>query len=207
MEKEIVVWIDEAWRWPWAGPVVAAVFCFNKSFRWKRIFTKQLKDSKKLNSKSREKIYEEILELSQKWNICFWLGIVDNHVIDEINIRNANKLAMEKALEDLFYKIDKNLIKEIIVDWNDKYKFNNNYIPTNFLIWWDNLINEIKAASIIAKVFRDNLMVWYSKIYPNHWFELHKWYWTKKHQDALDKFWPSWIHRKSYAPIKKCLDL
>ncbi|MBP8016988.1 ribonuclease HII, partial [Candidatus Gracilibacteria bacterium] len=135
----------------------------------------------------------------------FETGIVSNKIIDKINIRLANKLAMEKALKKLFSKINFNCYKEILVDGNDNYEFKNINIKTKFIIKGDDKIDEIKAASIIAKVTRDNLMCKYSFVYSNFSFNLHKGYGTKKHQEELKRFGITSIHRKSFKPVKKIL--
>lgn len=204
--NKIIIWIDEAGRWPWAWPVVASVFCFSSNFKKELIYIiNKLKDSKKLSSKKREEIFSELEKLKKAKKVFFETGIVSNKIIDKINIRLANKLAMEKALKKLFSKINFNCYKEILVDWNDNYEFKNINIKTKFIIKWDDKIDEIKAASIIAKVTRDNLMCKYSFVYSNFSFNLHKWYGTKKHQEELKRFWITSIHRKSFKPVKKIL--
>ncbi len=201
--KKYIIWIDEAGRWPWAGPVVAAVFCFDLKYRKNIKFIKTLKDSKKLSSKKREGIFDELTKLKEDKKVFFETWIVSNKIIDKINIRNANKIAMEQALKKLFLRINENQIKEVLVDWNDNYVFKKIYIKTKFIIRWDDKIDEIKAASIIAKVTRDNLMCKYGLKFKNFSFDMHKWYGTKKHQEELNKFWITQIHRKSFKPIKK----
>jgi ribonuclease HII len=89
-----------------------------------------------------------------------------------------------------------------LIDGNDNYTFLDIKVKVKFVVKWDTLIDEIKAASIIAKVFRDYVMDCYSLVYPDYGFDLHKWYGTKKHMEALKKYWVVWIHRKSYKPIK-----
>lgn len=206
------IWIDEAWRWPWAWPVVACSLCFNPKKLPSKEFLQTLNDSKKLSEKKREEIFEKIIEFSNETipQIYFWVWVVDNFIIDEINIRQANKKAMGRSLIELYRKLNiplENKKTEIFIDWKDNYVFEDFWVKPSFIIRWDSKILEISAASIIAKVFRDKLMDTYSLIYPSLWFEKHKWYWTKKHIEAIlkkDKI--TWIHRISYKPIKNILE-
>lgn len=197
-----IIWIDEAWRWPWAWPVVAWVFVFLK----KNLIINKLKDSKKLSKIKREEIYSELQILKKDWICLFEIWIIDSSIIDEIWIKKANKLAMEQALFKLFKKM-KNIPKYLIqIDWKDNYIFENVENKVEFIVKWDDKIDEIKAASIVAKVFRDELMSEYDIKYPNYGFSRHAWYGTKIHQEAIKKLGICAIHRKSFAPIKNQLD-
>lgn len=203
------IWIDEAWRWPWLWPVVACSFAFNDIKKIDKNLLEKIKDSKKINEKLRENIFEELIKLSNLKDplVYFWIWIVDNYTIDELNIKQANKEAMRRSLIEILRKIDKNKINRVLVDWNDNYKFEDIQINPIFIVWWDDKVIEISRASIIAKVFRDKLMDTYSLLYPDLWIEKHKWYWTKKHTEYLtDKSKITWIHRLSYKPIKNILD-
>ena len=203
------IWIDEAWRWPWLGCVSACSLCFNpENMPWKK-FLDKINDSKKLTEKNREDIYKELIKMSTWDNpqVFFGVWIVDNYVIDEINIKQANKEAMRRSLVELLRKIDNTKISSIVIDGRDNYKFEELEKDPIYIVWWDWKVVEIWAASIIAKVFRDKLMHTYSELYPELWIESHKWYWTKKHRDFLtwkDKI--TWIHRLSYKPVKKILE-
>jgi len=203
------IWIDEAWRWPWLWAVVACALCFDPSNPPDTVFLEQINDSKKLTEKKREKLYKELIQLStwEKPQVFFWVWVVDNYVIDEINIKQANREAMRRALIELLRKIPHDQITTVMIDWNDNYKFEELTKQPIFIVWWDGKIVEIWAASIIAKVFRDQLMVTYSSLYPGLWIENHKWYGTKKHRDFLsDKWKVTWIHRMSYKPVKAILE-
>lgn len=203
------IWIDEAGRWPWLWPVVACSLSFNPENPLEEDFLKRLNDSKKLTEKRREKLYKELIEFSRWKNpkIFFWVWVVDNFIIDEINIRQANREAMRRSLLELLRKIDNDRISWVFVDWNDNYKFEELKKDPVFIIGWDWKVKEIGAASIIAKVFRDNLLVTYSALYPDLWIENHKWYGTKKHRENLTKKSEiTWIHRLSYKPVKKVLE-
>ena len=155
----------------------------------------QLNDSKKLSSSKREKIYNELMNVDSKVISAF--AVIDEVVIDKINILRATHMAMAKAssnlsIEPSFVIIDGMPIKD--------FPFNNESI-----IKGDSKSLSIAAASVIAKVERDRIMLNYSKEYPEYKFEKHKGYGTKLHLDALKKFGPCKIHRKSFAPVKKFL--
>lgn len=220
------IWIDEAGRWPWAWWVVAASFCLNPKNSPSKEFINTLNDSKKLTEKKREKIFSEIIKLSETPlnlplekgeikkgpKIFFWIWVVDNFYIDEFGIKNANKEAMRRSILEIKRKIKyENIWKEfkidVFIDWNDNYIFEELEKKPIFIVWWDAKIVEISWASIIAKVFRDKLMKTYALLYPNLWLENHKWYGTKKHKNYLSNFWKiTWIHRQSYKPVKKILE-
>ena len=207
-KNKYIIWIDEAGRGPWLWPVSACSLCFNpKNFPSKE-FINKLNDSKKLTEKKREEIYKELIEMSRwkKPQIFFWVWIVDNFMIDEINIRQANREAMRRSILELSRKISFRKI-EILIDWRDNYDFEELKKRPTYIIWWDWKIPEIWAASIIAKVFRDKLLIQYSTLYPDLWIENHKWYWTKKHSNNLVKKEDiTGIHRLSYKPVKNILE-
>jgi len=203
------IWIDEAWRWPWLWAVVACALCFHPENTPDKELLNQINDSKKLTEKKREKLYSQLIELSRWENpqVYFWVWVVDNYVIDEINIKQANKEAMRRALVEILRKIPNDEISTVMIDGNDNYKFEELKKKPIFIIWWDGKVTEIWAASIIAKVFRDQLMTTYSSLYPELWIENHKWYGTKKHREFLsDKWKVTWIHRTSYKPVKAILE-
>ena len=208
------IWIDEAWRWPWLWVVVAAAFSVNPENPPESNFLEKLNDSKKLSEKNREKIFSEIIELS-RWDepkVFFWVWVVDNFFIDEKNIKQANREAMRRAIIEIkrkieFFNYGKELKIDVFIDWNDNYTFEELDRKPIFIIGWDAKVPEISAASIIAKVFRDDLMKSYALLYPDLWLEKHKWYWTKFHKDYLKN--PTkitWIHRLSYKPVKETLE-
>ena len=185
-----VAGVDEAGRGPLAGPVVAAAVILPEEFS-----SNQLNDSKKLSSSKREKIYNELMNVDSKVISAF--AVIDEVVIDKINILRATHMAMAQAssnlsIEPSFVIIDGMPIKD--------FPFNNESI-----IKGDSKSLSIAAASVIAKVERDRIMLNYSKEFPEYKFEKHKGYGTKLHLDALKKFGPCKIHRKSFAPVKKFL--
>jgi len=192
------IWVDEAWRGPWAGPVVAAAFCFDPSNPISKNIISQINDSKKLTEKKREQLYPILVEKG-----LFWVGVVDNYVIDNINIRQANKEAMRRAIVELKRKIPKKSQLIVEIDWRDNYVFDELKNQPSYIVWGDGKVTEIWAASIIAKVFRDKLMVAYSTLYPKFGFETNAGYGTKKHKDHLLEPWDiTGIHRASYKPVQ-----
>jgi ribonuclease HII len=206
-----VAGLDEVGRGPLAGPVVAAAvvlqisndkFLIQKqfqSFKFKELFKNlklkiknlQLRDSKKLTPKKREELYQLLIRCPLvEWGI----GRVSEKVIDRINILEATKLAMEKAINNLKYKVD-----FLILDGNFKLDLP---IPQKAIIKGDEKVFSCAAASILAKVTRDRLMVKYDKKYPQYGFLKHKGYPTKHHIKMLKKYGLCQIHRKSFRPVK-----
>lgn len=181
--------IDEAGRGCLAGPVVAAacVIPFN-------IYIEGVNDSKQLTAHRRESLFEF---LSSHPEIFVGVGIVEPEEIDRINIFQASILAMLKAVKALSVSPDFLLV--------DGLKLPHPFTPTQKIIKGDTLSQSIAAASVIAKVTRDRLMVdEYHKIYPDYSFDRHKGYGTAIHLEALNKHGPCPIHRRSYAPVKNC---
>lgn len=188
---KFVVGLDEAGRGPLAGPVVAgAVMVRNFKFE---IF-KKINDSKKLSEKQRNYFYEVITnDKDIKWGI----GIVSEKVIDKINILEATKLAMQKALRQAQGKLNGN-IDFLLLDGNFKI---NSSIPQKSIIKGDQKVVSISSASIIAKVTRDRIMEKYHKKYPHYQFDKHKGYGTQLHIKMIKKFGACPIHRKSFRPV------
>lgn len=174
--------IDEAGRGPLAGPVIAAAVILPEN-----IFIPNLKDSKKLSPKKRDILYEEIKSKA----LAFGIGISDEKCIDEINILNATKKAMEQAVNSIKIKPD--------ILFIDAVKLDDVSIPQVQIIDGDNLSVSIAAASIIAKVTRDRLIMEYDSIYPQYGFAKHKGYGTKEHIEAIKKYGICPIHRISFT--------
>lgn len=181
----LIAGVDEAGRGPLAGPVVAGAVIL-KRFD----FESRIDDSKKLTRKCRETAYREILKKS----VCS-VGMVDEKTIDAINIYQATRLAMERAIGGLKIPPD-----YILIDGNIKL---NTPHPSKSIIRGDSKSMSIAAASIIAKVTRDSLMREYDSLYPAYGFKTHKGYPTRRHKEALMRYGPSPIHRYSYAPVKE----
>lgn len=178
--------LDEAGRGPLAGPVVACAV----SIRGPKPRIRNIKDSKQLTAKQREEIYGELIKHP---GVDWGVGIVSERMIDKINIFEATKLAMAKAVNDLHSKAD-----FLILDGNFKIRSN---IPQKPIIKADNKVFSCSCASIIAKVTRDRLMERYDKKYPVYCFASHKGYPTKLHRAMIKKYGPSAIHRKSFTLI------
>lgn len=199
-----VIGLDEAGRGPLAGPVVAAAVNFKSILNDK--FLKQIKDSKKMTAKAREEVYKILV--SHK-NIEWGVGIVSEKIIDKINILQATKLAMTRAILDLkkkkryYHKLADRSIYDalffLLIDGN--FKLNKIKISQKSIIKGDQKVFSISAASIIAKVTRDRLMQKYHKKYPQYGFDKNKGYGTKAHFANLEKFGSCKIHRKTFWPI------
>lgn len=202
-EKSLIIWVDEAGRGAWAGPVVAGA-CVFVSQRPK--FYRELNDSKKLSPQKRERLFDEIISAAKWWKIIYEVGIVDSTIIDRVGIREANKLAMEQAMKGIFAQIPPDQIWKIQIDGRDNYRFHGiDPEMIEYIVRWDSFIKEIQAASIIAKVTRDRAMREYAEQFPNYGFEQHKGYGTRLHAHCLEAHWPILIHRQSYTPIKNLI--
>lgn len=193
--------IDEVGRGPLAGPVVAAAVIINEKLIGDEEKFKNIKDSKKLSAKQREKWREILIGTNEiKWGI----GIVSEKIIDKINILEATKLAMLKAINDLICRTD-SIAKRgepdfLLIDGNftlDIPDLNQKAVPQG-----DSKIISIAAASIVAKAARDRIMIQYHKKYPQYGFEKHKGYGTAMHIEMIKKYGPCAIHRRSFEPIK-----
>lgn len=178
--------VDEVGRGPLAGPVVVAAVILPLNLRIKGI-----NDSKKLSLKKRNELYKIILNEALAVNVSF----IDERVIDEINIYEATKKGMLEAISGLKIKPEHVLI--------DAMPLRELAIAHTSIIHGDALSASIGAASIIAKVIRDEYMDKMDIKYPNYGFKHHKGYCTKEHLEALEKYGPCEIHRKSFAPVKK----
>lgn len=177
----IVCGVDEAGRGPLAGPVCAAAVILPPNME-----IPGLNDSKKLTDKRRRELVPVIKECALAYGIAF----ADEKEIDDINILQATYLAMERALAQLSVKPDLALI-----DGNRAKDFG---MPVRTVVHGDSLSASIAAASVLAKVTRDDLMLEMAAIYPQYGFDVHKGYGTKAHYSALSQFGPCQIHRKSF---------
>lgn len=180
---EIIAGVDEAGRGPLAGPVVAAAVILSDDK------IEGLNDSKKLSAKKRETLFTEINEKVKSIGI----GIVGEKEIDKLNILVATQKAMQIALGKLNQKPTLALI--------DGYGLPNQVIKNKGIIKGDTKVEAIMAASIIAKVTRDSLMMEYNIVFPEYGFDKHKGYGTKQHMEALNQFKATPIHRKSFKPV------
>ena len=182
---KFVCGVDEAGRGPLAGPVCAAAVILNEEIEG-------LNDSKKLSEKKREALFDVIKEKALSYSIAF----ASVEEIEECNILNATYLAMNRAIEGLNVKADFALI-------------DGNRVPTGITVPCETVVKgdakscSVAAASILAKVTRDRLMLEEDKKYPQYNFKKHKGYGTKEHTDAILKYGLSHIHRPSF--LKKLL--
>lgn len=209
---DFVIGIDEAGRGPLAGPVVASAAVFkNKEVQvagyelWDLV-----RDSKTLSEKQREKMFDFVHEYFH-----VGVGICDHKTIDRINILEAAFLAMKAALSDLQKNLTSNSSpckgeeksmsfrtsrKIVLIDGNKKIP--NLSLEQKAIVNGDKYVKSISAASIIAKVTRDRIMLEMHAKYPEYNFAKHKGYGTKMHFEKLEKNGPCEIHRKSFAPVK-----
>lgn len=183
MEPEIIVGMDEAGRGSWAGPVVAAAVLLPVRTR-----LKGLRDSKLLTPSARDRLFEKIILLCP-----YGIGTASELEIDQFGLLHATFLAFKRAFDSLPIKVDK-----ILIDGRDKFSFP---VPHESIIRGDQKIRSISAASILAKVTRDRIMIEYARTYPHYDFQVHKGYGTAGHQKALHEHGPCVIHRHSFAPI------
>jgi len=187
---EIIAGVDEVGRGPLAGPVVTAAVILDPDNP-----VDGLNDSKKLSPKKREQLAVEIHEKALAW--CF--GRAEVEEIDQINILHATMLAMQRAVAGLTLKPTK-----VLVDGNRTPDFS---MPAEAIIKGDGKIAEISAASIIAKVCRDQEMCEMDDLYPGYGFIKHKGYPTSHHLAAIETLGVCAIHRRSFAPVQRQLNL
>jgi ribonuclease HII len=173
--------VDEVGRGPLAGPVVAAAVIFNNT-----TVIPKINDSKKLSEKIREKLFDEIVNKA----ICYGIGIVYQKEIDKINILQATLKAMQLAVAEL--TTTPNLI---LIDGNKSFA---SKIPTETIVKGDSKSFSIAAASILAKVTRDRMMIAEGKKYPEYLWAKNKGYGTREHIAAIKKFGITKLHRKSF---------
>ena len=186
--KLLIAGVDEAGRGPLAGPVVAAAVILDPQ---KHI--DGLADSKVLNERKRDSLFEAI----KIDTLCWSVGIATVEEIDELNILQATLLAMQRAINDLAIQPD-----EVLIDGNCLPKL---LMPAQVIVKGDSKVKAISAASIVAKVVRDKIMVDYHNLYPDYAFQFHKGYGTKQHLKEIDKFGFLPIHRKSFNPLRTIL--
>ncbi len=185
---KLIAGIDEVGRGPLIGPVVTAAVILPCDFYDERIM-----DSKKLSEKKRELLYDVIMENA----ISVGIGMSSNEVIDEINILEATKKAMLEAVSKLSVKPEFLLIDAVKLDTD---------IPSLSIIKGDAKSQSIAAASIIAKVTRDRMLIELDKEHPEYDFKHNKGYGTKKHIEAIYKYGILDSHRKSFEPIKSIIE-
>lgn len=181
----LIAGVDEVGRGPLVGPVVAAAVILPKGY-----YNEYIKDSKKLSEKKRNELFDIIMRDA----ISVSIGIKDNKVIDKENIYQATKLAMYDAINNLNVKPEYVLI--------DAMKLEDLSIPSKSIIKGDAKSESIAAASIIAKVTRDNMMYDLDKKFPEYGFKNHKGYPTKAHLDAIKKYGILDNYRFTFEPVR-----
>ncbi len=181
----LVCGTDEAGRGPLVGPVVAAAVILPENFE-----LEGLNDSKQLSEKKREKFFPIIKEKA----IAYGIGIVNAKIIDEINIYEASRLAMKKAISKMKVKPDYVL--------TDAMPIPDYPIPVKPIIYGDALSLSIAAASVLAKVTRDHILYELDKKYPEYELKNHKGYPTKRHLELLRKYGPTKEYRFTYKPVR-----
>ncbi len=181
----LVAGVDEAGRGPLAGPVVAAAVILDPI---KPI--EGLADSKILSERKRDSLFDIIKKYALSWSV----GMASVEEIDEFNILQATLLAMQRAVNGLAIQPD-----EALIDGN---RLPNLLIPAQAIIKGDSKVKAISAASILAKVERDKIMVDYHKKYPDFSFHLHKGYGTGQHLNEIEQFGFLPIHRKTFNPVR-----
>lgn len=186
----LIAGVDEAGRGPLCGPVVAAACILPKNYE-----LEGLNDSKQLTEKKREKFFE----ILQKEAISIGVGIVSASEIDEINILEASRKAMYIALNNL------SVTPEYIL--SDAMALNDIDIPSRPIIHGDALSLSIAAASVIAKVTRDHIMMELDKKYPEYNYKKHKGYPTKEHMELLKKYGVTEEYRMTYKPVRELLEV
>lgn len=190
MESRIIAGVDEAGRGPLAGPVVAAAVILPGNIQ-----LPGLRDSKKLTEKKREILFEEIQVHAVAWAV----GQASVEEITTLNILQASLLAMQRAVLSLSVAPE-----EVWVDGRDCPRLS---CSVKAIIQGDDLVPAISAASVMAKVTRDRLMVEYHQQYPEYGFNQHKGYPTSEHQMAIKTHGPCLLHRPTFAGVKEFLPL
>ena len=184
----LIAGIDEVGRGPLVGPVVTAAVILPKDY-----YDERINDSKKITEKKREMLYDVIMENA----ISVGIGMSSNEIIDEINILEATKKAMKEAIDNLNVKPEHLLIDAVKLDTS---------IPSTSIIKGDAKSQSIAAASIIAKVTRDRMMIELDKKYPEYGYAKHKGYPTKDHIEAVKKYGVKDFYRFTFAPINEIIN-
>ena len=185
----LIAGVDEVGRGPLAGPVVAAACIFDRD-----VDIVGIDDSKKLSEKKREQFFAEIKDKA----LAYGIGEASCEVIDEINILEATKLAMKRAIDEADKMLESKGRDRIQIVIFDAVKINDLKKEQMSVIKGDQTYFSVAAASILAKVTRDNLMKEYDKVYPEYGFASNKGYGTKAHYEGIKKAGITEIHRKSF---------
>jgi ribonuclease HII len=187
LHPEPLAGVDEAGRGPLAGPVVAAAVILDR-----KRFPRGLDDSKKLNAEARAELYARLRACA-----AIGVGIAEVEEIDRINIFQATMMAMARAVDAL--GLDPAMV---LVDGNHCPKWQR---PSKAIVSGDALCRSIAAASIIAKVTRDRMMIAYDDLHPGYGWRRNKGYGTADHREALGRLGPSPLHRRSFGPVAQLM--
>lgn len=179
--------LDEAGRGAWAGPLIAAAVIMPTNR-----YISGVRDSKKLSSRQRLRLYYEIIDQATCWSVA----CVTPAEIDQLGVHQANYLALSYALTHLERVPDLALVDGFLIP---------HYLPVQAVIGGDDLSYTIAAASIVAKVTRDRLLSMLHTQEPRYGFAQHKGYGTARHQQSLEEFGPTVWHRRSFAPVQRLL--
>lgn len=191
---DYVVGVDEVGRGPLAGPVVAAAVIFKNELTDNN-WWEQINDSKKISVKKREALYNEITA-----NSVHGIGIATVKEIEQLNILQASLLAMHRAVESLILpRVEKNKTDKIVLLVDGRNVIPKSSYQQQAIVGGDSKVHSIAAASVVAKVYRDNLMLELATKFPVYGLEKHKGYGTKLHTQAIKKFGLSPIHRASFC--------
>lgn len=186
--KKYVVGLDEAGRGPMAGPLVVAGVIFPIGYH-----NDLINDSKQLSEKKREKLYDMIIQDA----LCYDIEIIDVETVDHLNVYKASQKGMIDAILHMSIRPDYALSDAMPLG---------DVIEHEAIIKGDSKSISIGAASILAKVTRDRIMIGYDTIYPEYGFSRHKGYPTKEHKEALKKYGVTPIHRRSFQPVQEVLN-
>lgn len=189
-----IMGLDEAGRGPWAGPVAAGAVCLPLEREDLMIVLAGVRDSKQMTPCQRTQLVEKIKAIASAWGV----GSASHDEIDRLGIVPATKLAMKRAFDMANVQPDCLIL--------DSLKWSEMPIPQISLVRGDSLSLSVAAASVLAKVWRDEFMADLDSIYPQYGFIAHKGYGTPKHQAALKEHGPCPIHRKSFAPIRMLIE-
>ena len=181
--------VDEAGRGPLAGPVAAAAVVLPRNVTLPAVF-----DSKQLSDAARRSLRDEIYALP---GVQIGVSLIDAEIIDKINILQATHRAMREAVAQL------ENVDCVLVDGLAVHGFN---VESHNLVKGDSLSASIAAASIVAKVARDDVMIEMDGIYPEYGFSVHKGYGTAAHLRALQEYGPCPVHRRSFRPVREIID-
>lgn len=193
--KKNIVGIDEAGRGPWAGPISVAGFLFQGYID----IIEKVADSKKVTKKNREFIFQEVFEKKMIYAVC----LMESQQIDRFGLSKVIDMAIKNIVSQIETKINQEIDYLIIDGANLKCTVKKEAVKVDK---GDMLHYSVAMASIIAKVSRDKIMERYAEIYPEYGFEKNVGYGTKLHQESIQKYGPTKIHRASFAPIKDIIE-